>query len=124
MTDPEASKKNCLQWGLRVLQPQVYFETLRQYTVQLHPSVHNFIVDAHYSKKRSHWWLQSLYCKIRKEKIWMNIVTGRRVCGRYNGKKIGIFKSWNQYEAFREKVRELVEHYFETHHFHSTRTVD
>jgi len=107
MTDPETTRKNCLQWGVRVLPPKNYYNLLKQYAVDLAPYTLARICEAHYDNDK-YWWWQWLCCEIKKEKIWINIATGRRI-SKYHPEKIATFTSWSMYEKFREKLREETE---------------
>ena len=105
MNDSYQSRKNCLQWGLRILSLETYYALLKQYTVDLSPDAKDNIRKAKEIKKGDIWWWEWLGCKIVKEKIWVNIATGRRIAFWYSG-NIGTFSSWAAYEKFREALRE------------------
>jgi len=111
MLDPDVSRKNCLQWGLRVLPPRKYYKLLKRHTKELFPCAYETIVKAHSEDREGYWWWKSVCCYISKERMWFNIATARWV-SEYCDVRIGIFASWAQYETFREALREATEEHF------------
>ena len=111
MVDCEYSRKTCLQWGLRVLEPVKYYELLKRYTKKLSPFALERIRKAHEENSDGYWWWKSLPCYIMSEKRWFNVGTARWISD-YCSERIGIFSSWSQYEKFREALREATEKHF------------
>ena len=105
MNDNYQSRKNVLQWGLRILPLETYYALLKQYTVNLSPDAKDIIRKAQNIKKGKIWWWQWLCCEVLKEKKWVNIATGRSVSD-WRCNKIGAFTSWGAYTKFREALRE------------------
>lgn len=107
MADDSQTKKNCLQWGLRILTPKSYFTLLRRYASWLSPGAYYQIKQAHMNKRGGAWWWQRLGCEILETGKWVNIATGRRIAN-WTFDKVAIFPSWEAYERFREELREAV----------------
>lgn len=111
MENPGTSWINCLQWGLRVLPPDKYFNLLKRYTKKLFPCAYEEIYKAHNEDRGKYWWWRWLCFYISDGKKCVNIATGRRV-SEFNSPQIGVFANWTQYEKFREALREATERYF------------
>lgn len=105
MIDEWESRKNCLQWGLRVLSPKAYYALLRRYAINLYPGAYEKIEKAHVNEKGGSWCWQWLCCEILEQCIWVNIATGRRI-SEWHSNKVATFPSWAAYEGFREELRE------------------
>jgi hypothetical protein len=104
MADDSQTRKNCLQWGLRILTPKAYFALLRRFAVKLSPDAYEQIKKAHMGKRGGAWWYQWLTCQIIKEMKWINLGTGARIAD-WHWDKIATFLSWESYEDFREELR-------------------
>jgi hypothetical protein len=107
MNDNDQSRKNCLQWGLRILSPKTYFALLRRYTIELSPDAYDQIKEAHMNKRGGPWRWQWLSCEILETGKWINIATGRGIAN-WHYDKAATFPSWAAYEGFREELREAV----------------
>ncbi len=105
MSDNSYTRKNCLQWGLRVLPLETYYALLKRYTVNISPDGYDIIRKAQAIKKGEIWWWQWLCCEILDNGKWINIGTGKRIANR-DWNKIATFPTWAAYESFREKLRE------------------
>jgi hypothetical protein len=101
------TKKNCLQWGLRILNPEAYFAILKRYVIWLSPDAFEQIRNEHLDEKGGFWWWKRLGCEILKTGKWVNIATGRGIAN-WSFDKVAIFPSWEAYEGFREELREEV----------------
>jgi hypothetical protein len=105
MLEEWETRKNCLQWGLRILPPKAYYTLLRRYVVDFYPGAYELIENAHMNKEGGAWWWQWLCCEILREDKWINIATGGRTTG-WCSNKVAKFPSWAAYEGFREELRE------------------
>ena len=106
MNDNYQSRKNCLQWGLRILSPTTYFALLKRYAIELSPDAFEQIEKAHTNKRGGCWWYQWLTCDVLQENMWINMATGRAIAD-WHWNKVATFPSWEAYESFREELREL-----------------
>jgi hypothetical protein len=108
--DDICGRRNCLQWGLRMLSPQNYIVLLKRHAIELSPEAYKQIEKAH-NVEDDIWWWQWLPCEIKKEGISINIGTGKRIAN-WHFNKLAIFPSWAEYEGFREKLRMTVAKHF------------
>ena len=105
MANNSYTRKNCLQWGLRILFPKAYFTLLSRSAIELSPDAYNQIKKAHMNEHGGCWWYQWLTCQVLKEKKWINLATGARIAD-WHGDKVVTFQTWAAYEKFREALRE------------------
>lgn len=105
MDENSYTKKNCLQWSLKVLTPKTIFALLKRYAIELSPDAYDKIKQAHMNKSGGPWWLGHwLACVILETGKWINIATGRRLAD-WCHDRIATFPSWADYEGFREALR-------------------
>jgi len=117
MFDPRSTKKNCLQWGLRILPPKVYHGLLERYAKELAKDSYDRIRVAHYDDNNRFWQWKWLCCEILEEGKWFNIATGCWIDERPT-ERVATFESWSDYERFREALRKATGKYFQSNSFH------
>lgn len=106
MSDDAHTRRNCLQWGLRILSPKAYYSLLKRYTINLSPNAYKNIKKEHISETTEFWWYSWLTCEILDKGILVNIATGRKIADwRRDYEVIATFRTWSAYEDFREELR-------------------
>ena len=112
MIDYKKIKKNCLQWGLRVLPPRIYHNILLCYADWASSDSYRRIYQAHFDDNCGFWGWKFLPCEIELEGDIFNIATGRHVNAN-DEEIIASFTTWSDYEDFREDIRDATSRHLE-----------